>query len=38
MLKTSNAQFTFIEIWFTDQKRPQEIEDNPNITLIIGTG
>ena len=38
MLKTTNAQFTFIEIWFTDQNRPEEIEDNPNITLIIGTG
>ena len=39
MLKTANAEFSFIEIWFTDQnKRPLEIEDNVNITLIIGTG
>ena len=38
MLKT-NAEFSFIEIWFTDQNnRPTEIEDNVNITLIIGTG
>ena len=37
-LKTTNAEFSFIEIWFTDQNnRPLEIEDNMNITLIIGT-
>ena len=36
-LKTTNAEFSFIEIWFTDQNnRPLEIEDNVNITLIIG--
>ena len=36
MLKTTNAEFSFIEIWFTDQSnRPLEIEDNVNITLII---
>ena len=39
MLKTTNAEFSFIEIWFIDQNnRPLEIEDNVNITLIIGTG
>ena len=39
MLKTANAQFSFIEIWFTDQNnRPLEIEDNVNITLIFETG
>ena len=39
MLKTTNAEFSFIEIWFTDQNnRPLEIEDNFNITLIIGIG
>ena len=38
ILKTTNAEFSFIEIWFTDQNnRPLEIEDNVNITLIIGT-
>ena len=37
MLKTSNAEFSFIEIWFTDQNnRPLEIEGNVNLTLIIG--
>ena len=37
MLKTNNAEFTFIELWFTNQNnRPLEIEDNVNITLIIG--
>ena len=37
MLKTTNAEFLFIEIWFTDQNnRPLEIEDSFNITLIIG--
>ena len=37
MLKTTNAEFSFIKIWFTDQNnRPLEIEDNVNITLIIG--
>ena len=37
MLKTTNAEFSFIEIWFTDQNnRPYEIEGNVNITLIIG--
>ena len=38
MLKTTNAEFSFIEIWFTDQKnRPVEIEDNVNVILITGT-
>ena len=37
MLKTTYAAFSFIEIWFTYQNnRPLEIEDNVNITLIIG--
>ena len=37
MLKTTNSEFSFIEIWFTDQNnRPLEIEDSVNITLIIG--
>ena len=39
MLKTTNAEFSFIEVWFTDQNnRTFEIEDNVNITLVIGTG
>ena len=37
ILKTTNAEFSFIEIWFTEQNdRPLEIEDNVNITLIFG--
>ena len=36
MLKTTNS---FIKIWFIDQNnRPLEIEDNVNITVIIGIG
>ena len=39
MLKTVNTEFSFIEIWFTDQdNRPLEIEDNVNISLIVGIG
>ena len=39
MLKTTNAEFSFVEIWFTDQNnRPLEIEDNVNIALIIAKG
>ena len=39
MLKTVNTEFSFIEIWFTDQdNRPLEIEDNVNVSLIIGIG
>ena len=38
MLKTY-TEFSFIEIWFTDQdNRPLEIEDSVNISLIIGIG
>ena len=37
ILKTTNAEFSFIEIRFTDQNnRSLEIEDNVNITLVIG--
>ena len=39
MLNTVNTEFSFIEIWFTDQdNRPLEIEDSVNISLIIGIG
>ena len=39
MQETINAEFSLIEIWFTDQhSRPLGKEDNVNITLIIGTG
>ena len=37
MLKTTNSEFPFIEVWFTYQNnRPLEIEDRVDITLIIG--
>ena len=39
MLKTTNIEFQYNEVWFTDpNNRPLEIEDNLNITLIIGAG
>ena len=39
MLKTTNAEFQSIKVWFTVQNnRPRKIEDNVNLTLIIGTG
>ena len=38
MLKTASAEFSFFEIWFTDQNdRPLEIKDNVNIRLTTGT-
>ena len=37
MLKTVNTEFSFIEIWFTNQdNRSLEIEDSVNILLIVG--
>ena len=37
MLGTTNTEFSFVEVWFTDQNsEPLEIEDNVNLTLIIG--
>ena len=37
MLETTNIEFQFVEVWFTDQNnRPLEIEDSVNTTLIIG--
>ena len=37
MLGTTNTEFPFIELWFTDQSsEPLEIEDNLYSTLIIG--
>ena len=38
MLKTTNAEFSYIEIWLADQNsKPLEIEHNVKITLIIRT-
>ena len=37
MINTVNTEFSHIEIWFTDQfSEALEIEDNINLTLIIG--
>ena len=37
MLNTTNTEFSFIEVWFTDQNsEPLEIEDKVSLTLIIG--
>ena len=37
MLGTTNTEFSFIEVCFTDQNsEPLEIEDNVNLTLTIG--
>ena len=36
MLNTTNIEFSFIEVWFTDQNsKPLKKEDNDNMTLII---
>ena len=35
-LKRFNSEFSYIEIWFTDQNsQPLDIEDRLNITLLI---
>ena len=37
MLSTTNTEFSFIEVWLTDQNSESlESEDNFNLTLIIG--
>ena len=37
MMNTVNTKFSFAEVWFTDQtSKALEIEDNVNLTLIIG--
>ena len=37
MVNTTNTGFSFVEAWFPDQNSKQfQIEDNVNITLIIG--
>ena len=36
-MNTINTEFSFIEVWFTNQaSKALEIEDNINLTLIIG--
>ena len=37
MMNTVNTEFSFVEVWFIDQtSKALEIEDNVNLTLIIG--
>ena len=37
MMNTVNTEFSFVEVWFTDKFcKALEIEDNVNLTLIIG--
>ena len=37
MLNIAITEFSFAEVWFTDQaSKPLEVEDNINFTLIIG--
>ena len=37
MMNTINTEFTYDEVWFTDQySKVLETEDNVNLTLIIG--
>ena len=37
MMNTVNTEFSYVEVWFTNQSsKTLEIEDNVNLTLIIG--
>ena len=37
MMNTVNTEFFSVEVWFTDQSsKALEVEDNVNLTLIIG--
>ena len=37
MMNTVNTEFSYVEVWFTDQtSKALEIEDSVNLTLIIG--
>ena len=37
MMNTVNTEFSYVEVWFTDQvSEALEIEDNVNLTLIPG--
>ena len=36
-MNTVNTEFSYFEVWFTDQaSKVLEIEDNVNLALIIG--
>ena len=37
MMNTINTEFSFVEVWFTDQvSKALEIEDSVNLTIILG--
>ena len=37
MINTINTEFSFVDVWFTDQfSKAPAIEDNVNLTIIIG--
>ena len=37
MMNTVNTEFSFVEVWFTDEaSKSLKIEDNANLTIIIG--
>ena len=37
MMNTTNAEFSFGKVWFTDQNTKQfETKDNVNMTVILG--
>ena len=37
MMNTVNTEFSYVEVWFTDQaSKAHEIEDNVNLKLITG--
>ena len=37
MMNTVNTEFSYVEVWFTDQaSKALKIEDSVNLTLIIG--
>ena len=37
MMNTVNTEFSFVEVWSTDQiSKALDIEDDVNLTLIIG--
>ena len=37
MMNTVNTEFSYVEVWFTDQNsKTLQIEDNVNLTPIIG--
>ena len=36
-MNTVNTEFSYVEVWFTDQSsKILDIEDNVNLTLIFG--